>query len=225
VSASQQDRRKQLRSVGAAALAVRFHTTGPDLRPRTIAISIASPARLPTISSDACSATAIVAPHWLVRSAFLRPARSTVSGPRFAVLVSRAMMPASWRGIGSVCEEQSHRNRHRVAVEAHRRKELAASNPFKWTEQRMFPAVPVPSTRRTTAATTSGHDELPQQPVRDTHTANQFVDLFPTMAGYNTGRKPWPARLGRCGGVRSEAPRALQSSRRGCGRSGSVPHV
>jgi hypothetical protein len=87
----QQDHRKQPRSAGAAVLAVRFRTTGPDLRPRTIAISIASPARLPTISSDARSATAIVALPWLARSAFRRPARSTASGPRLFVSVVLAV--------------------------------------------------------------------------------------------------------------------------------------
>jgi hypothetical protein len=62
---------------------------------------------------------------------------------------------------------------------------------FKWTEQCVFLVVPGARhrPRRTTAATTSGDDERHRQLVRDAHTANQLVDLFPTMAGAHRGPK------------------------------------
>jgi hypothetical protein len=106
-----------------------------------------------------------------------------VSGPTFAVLVNRAMKPASLRGIGSVCEEQSHRYRHRLAVEADRRKELAASNPFKWTEQCMFPAVPE-----------ARHRPVEPQPRQHLAMTNVLSNLFETSTprtSLSTCSQPW----------------------------------
>jgi hypothetical protein len=93
----------QPRSARAAAPAARFPATGPGLRPKTSAISIASPVFLPTTIVGACSVTATAAPPWSARSAFRRRVPSTMSGRRFAVLASPAMKLASWRGNGSVC--------------------------------------------------------------------------------------------------------------------------